>query len=148
MKVIFLKDVKRVGQHGEIKNVADGYAANFLFPQKLAEPATDEKVAQFEKQKAARAAELAILEEQQDKKVASLRGKKVTISARATEKGGLFKTITTKDIAKAILGEHSLEIGEDMLHIADPIKTVGEHKVTLQSKNQKAELGVIIKAGI
>jgi large subunit ribosomal protein L9 len=148
MKVIFLKDVKRVGQHGEIKNVADGYAANFLFPQKLAEPATDEKVAQFEKQKTAHTAELAKQEEQQDKKVANLRGKTIIISARATEKGGLFKTITTKDIAKAILGQHSLEIGEDMMHVSDPIKTVGEHKISLHSKNQKAELVVTITAAV
>jgi large subunit ribosomal protein L9 len=148
MKVIFLKDVRRVGQHGEIKNVADGYAANFLFPNKLAEPATEAKIAQFEKQKQAHAAELAQAEEQQDKKVASLRGKKVTISARATEKGGLFKAITAKDVAKAILGEHSLEIGEDMLYLSDPIKTVGEHKAVIQSKNQKAELVVIIVATI
>ena len=144
MKVILLKDVRRVGQHGEIKNVADGYAANFLFPNKLAEPATDEKIKQFEKQKEVHAATLAKQEEQQDKKVASLRGKSVTISARATEKGGLFKTVTTKEIAKAILAEHSLEVGEEMLHVAEPIKTVGEHKVSLQSKNQKAELSVVI----
>lgn len=148
MKVIFLKDVRRVGQHGEIKNVADGYAANFLFPQKLAEPATEAKIAQFEKQKQEHAAELAKAEEQQDKKVSSLRGKKVTITARATEKGGLFKAITAKDVSKAILGEHSLEIGEDMLHLSDPIKTVGEYKVVIQSKNQKADMTVVITAGV
>ena len=148
MKVILLKDVRRVGQHGEIKNVADGYAANFLFPNKLAEPATDAKIAQFEKEKAARAAELAKADEQQDKKVASLRGKSVTIAARATEKGGLFKTVTTKDVAKAILAQHSLEIAEEMLHVSEPIKTVGEHKISLKSKNQKAELTVAITAGI
>jgi len=148
MKVIFLKDVRKVGQRGDIKNVADGYAANFLFPQKLAEPATEAKIAQFEKEKQAHAAELAKQEEQQDKKVASLRGKKVTISARATEKGGLFKAITAKDVVKAILGEHALEISEDMLHLSDPIKTVGEHKVVVQSKNQKAELAILITAGL
>lgn len=148
MKVILLKDVRKIGQHGEIKNVADGYAANFLFPHKLAEPATEEKVKQFEKQKEARAAELAKQEEQQDKKVASLRGKSITISARATEKGGLFKAIPAKDIAKAILGQHSLEIGEDMLHLSNPIKTVGEHKVSLQSKNQKAELIIAVTSSL
>ncbi len=146
MKVILLKDVRGVGKHLEVKNVADGYAANFLFPQKLAEPATDEKIQQFEKQKEAHVAELAKVEEQQDKKVASLRGKIITISARATEKGGLFKTITTKEIAKAILAEHALEIGEDMLHISEPIKTIGEHTVILHSKNQKADMAVVVAA--
>lgn len=148
MKVIFLKDVRRVGQHGEIKNVADGYAANFLFPQKLAEPATEAKIALVEKERIGREAKLHEEEKQQDKKVASLRGKSVSINVRATEKGGLFKTVTVKDIAKAILAQHSLEVGEDMLHISEPIKTVGEHKISLQSKNQKAELSVVVTAGV
>ena len=148
MKVIFLKEVRRVGRVGEIKNVADGYAINFLFPHKAAEAATDEKVAQFEKQKIAHIAELAKVEQQQDNKVVSLRGKLVTIPARATEKGGLFKAITTKDIAKAILAQQSLEIAEEMMHVSEPIKTVGEHKISLHSKNQKAELGVVIVAGV
>ncbi len=148
MKVIFLKDVRRVGRVGEIKNVADGYASNFLFPQKLAEPATAAKIEQFEKQKKAHEAEAQKQEQQQDKKTASLRGKSVTITARATEKGGLFKTVTAKDIAKAILAEHSLEVGEEMITSSEPIKTLGEHKVSLISKNQKAELAVIITAGL
>jgi len=56
MKVIFLKDVRGAGQHGEIKNVSDGYAHNFLLPQGLAKPATDAKVAELEAKEAAAAA--------------------------------------------------------------------------------------------
>src|SRR3989344_8752926 len=57
MKVILLKDVRSVGQHGEVKSVADGYALNFLFPKKLAEPATEEKIRQLEARKKAHEAE-------------------------------------------------------------------------------------------
>jgi large subunit ribosomal protein L9 len=146
MKVILLKDVRGVGQHGDIKNVADGYAINKLFPQKLAEPATPEKMKQVEAQKAAREEAIKKDEEQLDNKVAQLRGKKVVLQSRATEKGGLFKTIAAKDIAKAILAEHSLEIPEESIAISEPIKTVGEHKVQLAGKNQKAELAVIVAA--
>ncbi|MDZ4225909.1 MAG: 50S ribosomal protein L9, partial [Patescibacteria group bacterium] len=59
MKIILLKDVRGIGAHHEVKSVADGYARNFLFPQKLAEPATEEKVKQLETQRQAHETELA-----------------------------------------------------------------------------------------
>ncbi len=148
MKVILLKDVRGVGMHGEIKTVADGYAINALFPRKLAEPATEEKIKQFEAKRAESEAKAAKEREQLDNKVAMLRGKVVTIAARATEKGGLFKAIHEKDIAKAILGEHALAIPEESIVFGEPIKTVGEHKVSLKGHEQKAELGVVITAGV
>lgn len=145
MKVILLKDVRSVGQHGEVKNVADGYAFNFLFPKKLAEPATEEKIKQLEQKKQAHEAEAAKEAEALTNKVMQLRGKKVALQARATEKGGLFKSITKKDIAKAILAEHSLEIPESVIELMeDHIKTTGEHKVVLTSKGGKVELTVIV----
>ena len=82
--------------------------------------------------------------EQLDNKVAALRGKTITISSRATEKGGLFKAVHEKDVAKAILGEHALAIPEDAITFPEPVKTVGEHVVLLKSKNQKAEFGVVV----
>ncbi len=148
MKIILLKDVRGVGTRGEVKNVADGYATNFLFRQKLAEPATEEKIKEIEIAKIAREAEQKKEEEILDKKIASLRGKKVTLFCRATEKGGLFKTISAKDISKAILAEHSLEIPEESVNFIEPIKTIGEHAITLLSKSQKAELAVVVVASI
>jgi len=142
MKVILLKDVRGVGQHGEVKTVADGYAINKLFPAKLAEAATDEKMKQYEAKKVEHEAALAKEEEQTSNKIKSLNGKKVTITAKATEKGGLFKGIIEKDVAKAILGEHSLEIPVDLITLEEPIKTVGEHAVKIESKSQKATLAV------
>ena len=148
MKVILLKDVRGVGMHGEVKTVADGYAQNGLFPKKLAEAATTEKIAQFEAKKAEAEAEVIKEAEQLDNKVLALRGKKVTISARATENGGLFKAVHEKDIAKAIVGEQGLAIPEDAITLYEPIKTVGEHVVVLKSKNQKAEFGVAVVPAI
>ncbi len=146
MKVILLKDVRGVGLHGEVKNVADGYAVNFLFRQSLAEPATDEKIKEVEAQKVAREDEVKKEEEVLDTKVSSLHGKKVTLAARATEKGGLFKTIGEKDVAGAIRLEHSLEIPLMAIDLPAPIKTVGDHVATLKSKNKKAELQVSVTA--
>lgn len=148
MKVILLKDVRGVGQHGEIKNVADGYAINRLFPAKLAEPATENKIKEIEAQMAARAAKQTLEEQQLDNKVQSLRGKSITLALRATDKGGLFKTLNETDIARAIREQHALEIPENSIHFSHPIKTIGEHQLMLTSKSHKAELGVVITATI
>jgi len=147
MKVILLKDVRGVGLHGTIQNVSDGLAMNKLFPQKLAEPATDEKIAQLEKNKTAREAEVAKQEAQLANKIKSLHTKKITIEAKATEKGGLFKAVGAKEVGKAILTQHSLEIPEDSI-VMDPLKTTGEHAIKLESKTAKAELAVEIKPSI
>jgi large subunit ribosomal protein L9 len=146
MKVILLKDVRGVGQRHDIKNVADGYAVNFLFKNKFAEPATEDKVKQLEAQKEAARAAVRAEEEALDKKVLSLNGKGISMSLKATDKGGLFKSVTAKDIAKSILAEHALQIPEDSIMLANPIKTTGEHRFILQSKNKKIEMRLVISA--
>ncbi len=145
MQVIFLKDVRGVGRAGEIKTVADGYAANFLFPHKAAEPATPEKVARIEQAHKAREEAQRAEEEVLDKKTKMLHGKRVTVAAKATEKGGLFKGVVAKDVAKAILAEHSLQIPEESIHIEVPIKQVGEHAIALRSKNATTALTVVVQ---
>ncbi len=146
MQVILLKDVRGVGRAHEIKNVADGYAVNFLFKQHLAEPATTEKIAAIEAKAKAHEAELAKFEDELTQKVHSLRGKKIIIEARATEKGGLFKSITPKDIAHQVVVQHKVAIPETAVSMPEHLKTVGEHTVTLHSKTIKAELTLEVKA--
>lgn len=146
MKVILLKDVRNVGMHGTIKEVADGFARNYLFAHKLAEPATEEKIAAFNAAAAAREAEARKAAEQLDTKVQSLNGKTVSLAVRATDKGGLFKAVGPADIAKAIRAEHSLEIPEESVVLSQPIKTVGEHALLLQSKSHKVSFGVVVTA--
>ena len=145
MKVILLKDVRGCGQANTVVDVAQGYATNFLLPHKYAIAATEDKLKEFEAKKAQFDAAKAKEEEQLSNKVKSLEGKSVTITARATEKGGLFKTLGIADIAKAIRAEHSLEMPESSIE-CDPIKTTGEHKARLRSKNSKSELTVVIAA--
>ncbi|HVU80108.1 MAG TPA: 50S ribosomal protein L9 [Candidatus Paceibacterota bacterium] len=146
MKVILLKDVRGVGVHGDVKHVADGYALNFLFPHKLAEAATEDKIHKLAAQKAAHQAEVEKEETELAGKVSQLRGKRVAISARTSEKGGLFKALTAKDVVRAIKAEFSIDIHEDAVHFSEPIKTAGEHAVEVRSKSQKAELTVVIVA--
>ncbi len=146
MKVILLKDIRAVGQHLDIKEVADGYASNFLLPKGLAEMATPEKMQALSAQKEAQEAERRREEETLNNKIVSLHNKSISLTVRATEKGGLFKTVTAGDIVKAILSEYSLEIPEHIVHISNPIKTVGEHTALLKNKNQKAEVTIRITA--
>lgn len=145
MKVILLKDIRGCGQANTVVDVAQGYAANFLFPNKYAVAATEDKLKEFEAKKAQLDAAKAQEEEQLSSKVKSLEGKSVTITVRATEKGGLFKSLGAADIAKAIRAEHSLEIPEASIE-TEPIKTTGERKARLHSKHSKAELTVVIAA--
>src|SRR5579863_6832043 len=98
MKVILLKDVRNVGRKDEVKTVADGFAANFLLPQNLAIAATSDKVAALEKTKETQAAELLKQEAELDERIRALSGQKIEITARATEKGGLFKALSASDI--------------------------------------------------
>lgn len=146
MKVILLKDIRGLGKIHEIKDVSDGYARNMLFPRKLAEVATEEKVRSIEAQKKAHEVELARIEEELAQKIRGLQGKKTTISARATEKGGLFKGITASDISRAIVLEHKVLIPEAHIALSGAIKTVGEHSVSLVSKKVKSETILEIRA--
>src|SRR6185503_16461624 len=116
MKVILLKDVRGLGVNHAIKEVSDGYAVNFLFPQKLAEAATDEKIKKLALQQEAYEAELQAGEAALDASVATAEGKTVSLTARATEKGGLFKALTAKDILHGLKEEHSITLPEAVLH--------------------------------
>ena len=146
MKVILLRDVRSVGQYGDIKNVADGYAMNYLLPQKLAEVATPDKLAKIEQMKAAQTAAKEKEVEELVHKAQSLNGKTVKISARATEKGGLFKAIGAGEISRALASEHQIGISEDAIEVPTPIKTTGEHVVYATSKAGKTPFGVIVQA--
>lgn len=146
MKVILLRDVRGCGQANMVVEVAQGYAVNFLLPHKYAVAATEDKIKEVEAHKAQTDAKRQKEEEALNQKIKSLEGKSVTLAVRATEKGGLFKSIAEADIAKAIRAEHSLEIAESHIELAEPIKTVGEHKARLVSKSAKAALMIVIKA--
>lgn len=146
MRVIFLKEVRGVGAPREVKQVADGYATNFLFPKGLAEPATEKKIKKLEGEKEQRAAELQKQEEGLSQNIAAVRGKVVKLTARATEKGGLFKSITSADISRALKEQHSIAIPESAVFILEPIKTVGEHVVEARNKSTKAEFGVVVSS--
>lgn len=146
MKVIFLKDVAKVGQHGTMKDVSDGYALNFLIPRGLAIQATPDKVAAH---LAAQKREGEARERQNkaiSEAVHSLKGIRIEISAKATEKGGLFKSITAADIAKAIHEQRKVSIPLETITLAKPIKETGEHTIKIAFGEVKVEMTLAVTA--
>jgi large subunit ribosomal protein L9 len=144
MKVIFLQSVPRVGKKDEIKEVNDGYAANFLFPRKLAVPATDTAVNKLlQKQK-----EIVVVKEiQMDlliRNLEELKGKTITIEGKANEKGHLFKAIHKKEIVEALSKMHTAEIGEEYLDLEKPIKEIGEFDIPIKIKGKESFFKLIV----
>jgi large subunit ribosomal protein L9 len=125
MKVIFLKDVKGKGKKGEIKNVADGYANNFLFKQGLAIEATPANIKALEaqKRKEQRQAEeeLAKAKELKEK----LEQITVQLTAKAGEGGRLFGSITSKQIAEALQTQYQIKIDKRKIELEDAIRSLG-----------------------
>lgn len=126
MKVILLKSVPKVGKTGDIVEVSDGYAANALFPRKLAIPATSTNLASLEKKSASEKAQKALQHELLEKAIASLPNETVIIPARANEKGSLFSRIDAEEIVKA-LEQHRIVISPKNIVLDHPIKEIGTY---------------------
>ena len=146
MKVIFLKDVAKVGQHGTMKEVADGYALNFLIPRGLAIQATPDKVAAHLAAQKREGEAHAAAEAELKKTIRGLEGARLELEARATDKGGLFKSITTSDVVKLITDKKGVAVPEKVIELAKPIKEVGEYKIKVAFADAKAEVTLAIIA--
>ena len=131
MKVILLQDVKKMGKKGDVIEASDGYARNYLFPRKLAEEATANALHVVNaKKENERKKKLADLEAAQ-KLAAELKGKEVTINAKAGDNGRLFGAITNKDVAEAINSEFNLSIDKKKV-VVNTIKVAGTYEVEVK----------------
>ena len=131
MKVILLQDVKKMGKKGDVIEASDGYARNYLFPRKLAEEATANALhvvnAKKENERKKKLAEL----EAAQKLAAELKGKEVSIEAKAGESGRLFGAITNKDIAEVINSKFNLSIDKKKI-VMDNIKVAGGYEIEVK----------------
>ena len=131
MKVILLQDVKKMGKKGDVIEASDGYARNYLFPRKLAEEATANALHIVNaKKENERKKKLAELEEAQ-KLAAELKGKEVTIDAKAGDNGRLFGAITNKDVAEVVNSQFNLKIDKKKI-VVNTIKVAGEYEVEVK----------------
>ena len=129
MKVIFNVDVRGQGKKGEMKEVSDGYARNYLLPRKLASEATADAVNAFKLREKAKAAQIArdrALAEENAKKLA---GVVVQVQARAGQGGRLFGAVTSQEISDALREQHGIEIEKNRIVQPEPIKQFGSYEV-------------------
>ncbi|MCL6593498.1 MAG: 50S ribosomal protein L9 [Alicyclobacillus sp.] len=131
MKVILLEDVKGHGRKGDVVNVSEGYARNYLLPRKLAVEATAGNLQQLQAQQAAKARkeaqELAAAQELAKR----LQALSVTVRAQAGEGGRLFGAITSKHIGDA-LTQQGIHLDRRKIHLPDPIKVLGNYQVVVR----------------
>lgn len=147
MKVILQQEVKKLGKKGDIIEVSEGYARNYLLPQKMAILATANNVNNANLQKAAeerkkeRALDEAKLLAAQMAKII------ITIPVKMGEGGRLFGSVTAKDIAEVVAQEHKLDIDKRKIELKDAIKSLGTFTVPIKLHPEvSTEIQVIIKA--
>lgn len=145
MKVILLSDVKAKGKKGEIINVPDGYARNFLFPKKLAVEANIAAMNDLAGKESSKAHKIEEEIKAAEEIKAKINNKKVEISAKAGENGKLFGSVTSKEIAETINKTYGVLIDRRKMNIA-PIQNFGEYTATVKLYNKiTAEIQVIVK---
>ncbi len=145
MKVYLLEDVKGQGKKGEIINVSDGYAQNFLFKKNLASPSTADVINSVEIKKKT----LAYHKEQERlaaiEKAAQLKGRKIVLKARHGEQGKIFGSITAKEIAEA-LNSAGEKIDKKDIDLKAPIKETGEYPLSVRLyANISTEIIVVVE---
>lgn len=132
MKVILIKDLKGTGFAGDIVNVSDGYARNFLFPKGVAKEATAQNL-NVAKQQHQAIEKRRMLERLSAEEAAKrLSGLKVVVKAKCGENGRLFGSITAKEISDAILEQHGIEIDKKRIVMSDHIKELGETNLSVK----------------
>jgi large subunit ribosomal protein L9 len=146
MRVILKENIKGIGRKYEIKNVADGYANNFLIPKKLAEYASTEAIKKAEILRSTNDAEKEIREKLTEKQIEMLKEVKIVLKKKTNEKGHLFEKIHTEEIAQALKDQSKIEINSEFLVIEEPIKETGEHTIIAQVGKNKGEFKVVVEA--
>ena len=141
MKVIFNVDVKGKAKKGELKEVSDGYARNYLLPRKLASEATADNINALKLKEKAKAAQMAREKAEAEANAAKLGEITVTIRAKAGGAGKLFGAVTSQEISAALKEQHGIEIEKNKIVQAEPIKTFGAYQI-------KAKLGYEISGTI
>lgn len=134
MKVILQQDVKGQGKKGQMVEVAEGYARNFLLPRKLAVPATTDAVNTMRLREKAKKAEDTRLKAEAEAVSEKLKSAHVKIPARAGANGKLFGAVTSKEVSEALKAQHGIELSGKKIVMDEPIKSYGSYQL-------KAKLG-------
>jgi len=145
MRIILLKDVPKVGQRNDIKNVADGFALNFLIPRGLAKKAIDSEVSRIAEENISKKQKTEKQEELFLKNLSALKSKKISIKSVANEKGHLFKGVNAEEMAPVISKEINFEVKPDQIKLEKPIKEIGEHEIGIEVFGTKASVKILVE---
>lgn len=146
MKVILTEDVKALGKKGEIVNVNDGYARNFILAKKLGLEATPKNLNDLKLKKANEEKVAKEVHAEAEAFAKELSGKQVTLQIKAGEGGRTFGSVSTKEIAQAAMEQLGVELDKKKMQLPNPIKTVGTHMVPIRLHPKvTAELKVIVE---
>lgn len=146
MKVILLEDVKSLGKKGEIVNVNDGYARNFILPKKLGLEATNKNLNDLKLKKANEAKVAQELLEEAQELGKKIEAGKVELSIKVGEGGRTFGSISSKEIAIAVKEQMGYDIDKKKIQVKDAIKTLGTHMVPVKLHAKvTVELKVVVK---
>lgn len=147
MKVILLADVKGTGKKEQIVNVSDGYARNYLFPRKLAVEATSTAMNAVQRSKAAEDHRETQRRQEAVEMAGRLRGKVISLTARAGEKGRLYGSITGQEVADALKAQHGIEVDKRKIELSDAIRAIGDYDANVRVySGVTAEMKVSVKA--
>jgi large subunit ribosomal protein L9 len=145
MKVLLTKDVQGLGKAGDVKQVSDGHARNFLIPKHLALPATQEVLARVQKEEKEHQLKVQRDQEKIMMLKTKLADKEFEIKAKASG-SSLFAAVHERDIAKAINQKFPNSVEEDQVLVAKALKTLGQHEVLIKLNDQvnfKIRLNII-----
>lgn len=147
MKVILLQDVKKLGSKGDVVEVSDGYGRNYLIPRGLAVAADASNVRQLKhEQKVEQRKEARELQEAKELK-RQLEELSVTLDVKSGDKGRLFGSVTTGDIAEAVKKSTNIKLDRRKIELPDPIKSVGEYSIAVRVYPEvTAQLKVVVRA--
>lgn len=146
MRLLLEQDVKGTGKKGEIVDVSDGYARNFLLPRKLATPADAQSVNAANIQKSAAAHKKFQAGVAARELAKQLEGAVITVKAKVGENGHLFGSITGKEVAAALAEQKQVEIDKKKITLAEPIRALGEYNIRVSLyENTFALVKVIVE---
>ena len=131
MKVILNQDVKSLGKKGELVNVSDGYAKNYLIPRKIAAVADAAAMNELKNREASKAYQLAKEKENAENAAKVLDGKTIKISAKAGANGRLFGSVTSKEISEKIKADYDIDIDKKRI-VTEDIRSFGTYECTLK----------------
>lgn len=146
MEVILLEDVKTLGKKGEIVNVNDGYARNFILKKKLGVEASAKNLNDLKLQKIAEEKRQKELLNEAEQLCAEINSKSIKLQIKAGEGGRTFGSISTKEIGTAMKSQLGLEIDKKKLVLSDAIKAVGTYKIPIKLHPKvTAEIKVVVE---